>query len=233
MSICRTCEFSRPVIKNNKTPGLEFECYAEMPMSALEIVMGVKDCSGYQEKSMIKEVSIESFDEFPEINPTSLTICASLQTYILDLDIENMINSSSLRWIDMMCNQGKALKEFMDSGREYQYVIGVEPEGDRRAEFEYHRIYIGNPATVNVKPKPNLITSRYGFYYADLESKMEYLKSWYRLLALKGKIVIYPYHTKTSHDIELLDKFIDETFNNIERRKLKKDLVRLTIVKEN
>jgi hypothetical protein len=202
-----------------------------MPMSALEIVMGVKDCSMFQKKSMINEVSIEGFDEFPEINPTSLTICASLQTYILDLDIENLINSPSLKWIDMMCNQGKALKEFIDSGREYKYVIGVEPEGDRMAEFEYHRIYVGNPATINVRPRPNLITSRYGFYYADLVSKKNYLRSWYRLLAQKGKIVIYPYYIKTSPDIELLDKFIDDTFKQVERRKIKNDLIRLTITK--
>ncbi|MEE9151778.1 MAG: hypothetical protein V3U20_08115 [Thermoplasmata archaeon] len=231
MTLCRTCEFSRSLGDGGQSDGMEYECYVDLQILRSNRVVGIKKCSMYKKLNTRVEVMIAKYQELPEINPTSLTICANLQTYIQDLAIEDRLNNSSLKWIDMMCNQGKALKEFTKTGKVYQYVIGIEPCDGRETEFEYHRIYSGDPATIDVRPKPNLITSRYGFYYADLESKKRFLKLWHRLLEKNGIIVIYPYFTKTSHDIESLDSFIDEQFRNVERSEVKNGLIRLIITK--
>jgi hypothetical protein len=231
MVLCGKCEFSRRIKERKHLPRLEYECFADMPVFGSSYVMGVKDCSLFHQKINDLEVIIKEFLELTEVNPTSLTICANLNTYIADLNIEKQLNKLTLKWIDMMCNSAKALKEFTESHQDYRYVIGVEPVGERKLEFEYHRIYIGDPASLKVKPKPNLITSRYGFYYAKTDAKKKYLKAWYDLLEKNGRIVIYPYYIKTSPEIEDLDRFIDKTFKNVERHKIKKHLVRLTIVK--
>jgi hypothetical protein len=231
MVLCGKCEFSRRIKERNHLPRLEYECFADMPIYGSSTVMGVKNCSLFHQKIHNLEVNIKEFKALSEINPTSLTICANLNTYLADLDIKEQLNKLTLKWIDMMCNQAKALKEFTESHRDYRYVIGVEPSGDRQSPFEYHRIYIGDPASLSIRPKPNLITSRYGFYYAKTEAKKRYLKAWYDLLEINGMIVIYPYYIKTSPEIEDLDRFIDETFKNVQRTVIKKDLVRLKIIK--
>jgi hypothetical protein len=231
MVLCGKCEFSRTLKERNHIPRLEYQCLVELSQYGTSTVMGVKGCSSYHSKVNDFTLSIEEFKDLSVINPTSLTICANLGTYLSDMDISDLLDSQNLKWIDMMCNQGKALKEYIDSQKQFQYVIGVEPHANRTTEFEYHRIYVGDPATIRVKPKPNLITSRYGFYYANLEAKMKYLKAWYDLLERNGVIVIYPYFVKTSHDTDILDEFIDKTFKNVERQIIKKDLVRLRITK--
>jgi hypothetical protein len=225
------CEYSRVLEKKLHFPRLEYECLAEIPTSGSSIVMGVKGCSTYHKKIDNLDISIRPYSKLPQFNPTSLTICANIGTYLADLEIDDMIDDPQLKWVDMMCNSGKALREYVDSGKEYQYVVGVEPHGEKHNPFEYHRIYVGDPSTVKVSPKPNLITSRYGFYYASVSDKIRYLTAWFDLLRKKGVMVIYPYFIKTSSDTNKLDDFIDDNFKNVERKKIKKDLVRLRIVK--
>jgi hypothetical protein len=231
MVLCGKCEFSRILKDNSHLPRLEYECFADIPVYGSSIVMGVKSCSTFHKKIDNLEISIKPFSELPEFNPTSLTICANIGTYLVDLEIDDIIDHPELRWIDMMCNSGKALKEYVESGKQYNYVVGIEPHGDRQDPFEYHRIYVGDPSKIQVRPKPNLITSRYGFYYAKVADKMRYLAAWFDLLKKNGVMVIYPYFTKTSPDTEKLDRYIDKNFKNVERKKIKKDLVRLRIVK--
>lgn len=210
---------------------MEYECLAEIPTSGSSIVMGVRSCNTFHKRKDNVEILIKPYSELPQFNPTSLTICANFVTYLADLDIDDIIDSKDLKWIDMMCNSGKALKEYLDSGRKFHYIVGVEPHGEKHNPFEYHRIYVGDPSSIKVSPKPNLITSRYGFYYANVADKIKYLAAWFDLLKMNGVMIIYPYFIKTSSDTKKLDEFIDNNFKNVERKKIKKDLVRLRIVK--
>ncbi len=151
-------------------------------------------------------IYIEPFKNHKEINRGSLHYNAFLEAYISDLKIAQNLADPYLRWVDMMCNTGRALNEFTSRCKDYDYVLGVEPSFNGLPE--YNNIIRGDPATLIVTPRPNLITSRYGFIYLSLEEKIRNLKAWFSLLEGGGEIVIWPYANNMKKEENELESLI-------------------------